>query len=89
MERWEHITVRIDWHGDSQKCLTHGVMPGEGSITEILNHFGSQGWELVALSPERQDYAASIEPRFSGQYFTITAWQTIEYRAAFKRRMQG
>ncbi len=89
MERWEHLTVRIDWHNDSQKWLTHGVIPREGSISEILNHFGSQGWELIALSSERQDYATSVEPRFSGQYLTVTAWRTTEYRAAFKRRMQG
>jgi hypothetical protein len=76
MERWEHRTVLIQ--------RTEGVWAIEFAdgarlegIDQILDEYGSRGWELVNLAPQTFATAA-------GQFgpFDVSA-----YRAVFKRRL--
>ncbi len=76
MNKWEHRTVLIQriegaWaieFADGQRL--------EG-IDQILDEYGSRGWELVTFAP--QTYATA-----AGQFGPFDA---AAYRAVFKRRV--
>jgi hypothetical protein len=76
VEKWEHRTVLIQrieglWaieFADGQRL--------EG-IDQILDEYGSRGWELVTFAP--QTYATA-----AGQFGPFDA---AAYRAVFKRRV--
>lgn len=75
MESWEHRTVLIHrtegvW---SIQFADGGKLEG---IDQILDEYGSRGWELVTFAP--QTYATT-----AGQFGPFDA---TSYRAVFKRR---
>ena len=76
MERWEHRTVLIprDAAGWFIEFADGSRLDG---LDQILDEYGSKGWELVTLLPQTHTTSA-------GQYgpFDVSA-----YRAVFKRRL--
>ena len=76
MERWEHRTVYMsrvagEWQVD------YGGGDVVKGLDQILDEYGSKGWELVTLFPQTWRTEA-------GQFgpYEVTA-----YRAVFKRRI--
>ena len=76
MERWEHRTVLIqrDAGGWAIEFADGSRLEG---LDQILDEYGSKGWELVNLLP--QTYATS-----AGQFGPFEA---SAFRAVFKRRL--
>ena len=84
MQQWEYLSFRISWESRLEQPgdqTVQGWDAGDGElreIGEILTEHGSQGWELVSLSP---DYASQNPPGvIGGPSFDVEA-----YRATFKR----
>jgi len=77
MDKWEYLTAPISWDKDKKNWVTttidKTVILG---FSNILNHYGEQGWELVNLVG-----AAWNSASFQGAYSSIDT-----YRAVFKRR---
>ena len=75
MERWEHRTVLIqrDESGWAIQFADGSRLEG---LDQILDEYGSKGWELVTLLP--QSYVTT-----AGQFGPYDA---SAYRAVFKRR---
>jgi hypothetical protein len=78
MGKWEHLTVGINYDNKKHKnwVIKHAGEPPLVGLQAILETYGSRGWELVGLNPERFQAVAGfaawhIEPRV--------------YRATFKR----
>ena len=76
MERWEHRTVQIqrDESGWAIQFADGSRLEG---LDQILDEYGSKGWELVNLLP--QSYIT-----LAGQFGPFEA---AAYRAVFKRRL--
>ncbi|HET7771025.1 MAG TPA: DUF4177 domain-containing protein [Chloroflexota bacterium] len=76
MERWEHRTVLIqrDESGWAIQFADGSRLQG---LDQILDEYGSKGWELVTLQPQTYVTAA-------GQFGPFEAGS---YRAVFKRRL--
>ena len=76
MERWEHRTVLIqrDESGWAIQFADGSRLEG---LDQILDEYGSKGWELVNLLP--QTYTTS-----AGQF---GPYESSAYRAVFKRRL--
>ncbi|MGI8423694.1 MAG: DUF4177 domain-containing protein [Chloroflexota bacterium] len=76
MDRWEHRTVLIqrDAAGWVIQFADGHRLDG---IDQILDEYGSKGWELVSLVT--QTYATS-----AGQF---GPFEVAAYRAVFKRRL--
>lgn len=75
---WEYQTLVIRYDGKEYEdwVLEHTDKPPVIGMSEILKAYGSQGWELVSLEPERF-YAT---PGFGTWDMRVTV-----YRATFKR----
>jgi hypothetical protein len=88
MQRWEYLSVQIEYHTlvtpDPQRNM---VAEGWGSqetgpiggIDDVLNHYGEDGWELVGLIA--QAWVNSSTGLSEGTPRTAVS----EYRASFKR----
>ena len=76
MERWEHRTVLIRRTEGVWSIQFADGQALEG-LDQVLDEYGSKGWELVNLVPQTWGTAA-------GQFgpFDVSA-----YRAVFKRRL--
>jgi hypothetical protein len=81
MEKWKHLTISIKYDGKKHKnwVVEHAEKPPLVGLQAILEAYGSRGWELVSLNPERfQAFPGfarwHIEPRV--------------YRATFKRPVE-
>ena len=76
MDRWEHRTVLI-LHDSTSWHIQFADGTRLDGIDQILDEYGSKGWELVTLAP--QTYSTS-----AGQFGPFEA---SSYRAVFKRRV--
>ena len=76
MDRWEHRTVLIQRDGSGWHIQFSDGTRLDG-IDQVLDEYGSKGWELVTLAP--QTYSTS-----AGQFGPFDA---SAYRAVFKRRL--
>lgn len=76
MDEWEYLSIPIQSreveHGHWRWTLADE--PEVHGMHNILNHYGSKGYELVNVSPE---YWRPISDELSG---------VVQYRAFFKRR---
>ncbi len=85
MKKWEYLTSYFFWHEwrDGGRKRKDWVIEQEDGthlvgMDNILNHFGSQGWELVNL----------VQETARGK---ITHWASAEvkgFRAIFKRCLE-
>lgn len=77
MGKWEHLSVGINYDKKHKNWIVeHAEGPPLIGLQAILGAYGSRGWELVGLNPDRfQAFPGfgtwHIEPRV--------------YRATFKR----
>jgi hypothetical protein len=78
MGTWEHLTVSISYDRKTHKnwVVEYAENPPLVGLQAILKAYGSRGWELISLNPERFQVFAGfgkwiVEPRV--------------YRATFKR----
>ena len=81
MGKWEHLTVSISYDRKKHKnwVVEYAEKPPLVGLQAILKAYGSRGWELVSLNPERLQVFAgfgkwTVEPRV--------------YRATFKRPVE-
>jgi hypothetical protein len=81
MARWEYRTMSITYDRRKQKdwVAEHPERPPLVGFKAILEAYGSRGWELVSLNPDRLQAVAGlgawhIEPR--------------AYRATFRRPVE-
>ncbi len=76
MSRWHYaqLVVAIDEHrpdDEAQTMLWQGphqepaenISPGGQTITQLLNRFGADGWELIAVQEQRSGGARSFSFR--------------------------
>jgi hypothetical protein len=78
MSTWEYLTIRIDYDRKQHKnwIVKYAEQPPLIGLSVILGNYGSRGWELVSLDPERLEAV----PGFGK--WTI---EPASYRATFKR----
>ena len=76
MDRWEHRTVLIQRDSSGWAIQFADGTRLEG-LDQVLDEYGTKGWELVTLIP--QTYLTS-----AGQFGPFEA---SAYRAVFKRRL--
>ena len=78
MYRWEHRTVLIRRTAGVWSIQFADGKSVEG-IGQVLDEYGSRGWELVTFQPQSWGTEA-------GQFgpYDVSAW-----RAVFKRRTEG
>jgi len=78
MPKWEYHTIRIryDKKGHKNWVVEFAGKPPLVGLDAILNAYGSAGWELISLDPERLEAI----PGF-GKWFI----EPGGYRATFKR----
>ena len=76
MDRWEHRTVLIQ-RDESGWAIQYADGTRLEGLDQILDEYGSKGWELVTLLPQAYLTAA-------GQF---GPFETSAYRAVFKRRV--
>ena len=78
--KWEYLTFTINYHKKLKNWVVEYTnKPPLVGLPAILEVYGSEGWELVSLLPERSE----AYPGF-GQW-TI---EPATYRATFKRPAQ-
>jgi hypothetical protein len=74
MDKWEYQTIVISWGKDSKDWVENHIV----GFSNILNHYGEQGWELVNLVSRDWNSAS-----YQGAYSSVDV-----YMAVFKRRKQ-
>ena len=81
MGQWEHFTIRIKYDKKKHKnwVVEYADKPPLVGLSAILEAYGSHGWELVSLNPERFQ-------AFPG--FGIWHIEPRAYRATFKRPVE-
>ena len=81
MARWEYRTVWISYDKKQHKnwVVEYAEKPPLVGLNAILEEYGSRGWELVCLNPER----FSAFPGFGTWHIEPQA-----YRATFKRPVE-
>jgi hypothetical protein len=82
MGEWEHLTVGINYDKKKHKnwVVKRAGEPPLVGLQVILETYGSRGWELVSLNPER--FLASVG-------FAEWHIEPRAYRATFKRPAEG
>jgi hypothetical protein len=81
MAAWDYRTVRIVYDAKRKKnWVLQGNDEALVGMQVILDAYGAEGWELVALAPD----AFEVTPGFGKWYQDPTA-----YRATFKRPVEG
>lgn len=77
-ERWEYLTVVIQYDGKKHKDWVVSFTDGSTlvGLQVVLRTYGAQGWELIGMIPERLDVSAV----FGGWNVDVAM-----YRATFKR----
>jgi len=76
---WDYRTVRIVY--DAKRKKDWVLQTGQQALTgmqAILDAYGQDGWELVALAPEAFEISAGL-----GKWYQ----DPVAYRATFKRRV--
>jgi hypothetical protein len=78
MKGWEYLTIPISYDDKKHKdwLVKFTEQPPLVGLTAILETYGSHGWELVSLEPERME-------AFPG--FGKWTIEPASYRATFKR----
>ena len=77
MKNWEYLTIHIRYDKKRKNWVVeYAGKPPLVGLQEMLEAHGSQGWELVSLTPEHFEAA----PGFGKWYVDPAA-----YRATFKR----
>ncbi len=80
MEQWEYVAVAIAWERRAREYVARGIDDERRvGLTDILNDYGAEGWELVTLMAEDLHHAHHPPSRSGG-------WH---WRAVFKRRLPG
>lgn len=83
MQRWEYMHAALSYEEEAKLwVLGKPDYRQTGSLSDLLNPFGSAGWELIALVPELYSTDSVGSP--TG---TILASQVEVFRALFKRLM--
>ena len=80
MDKWEYLTPYVTYDRKAQKEWLIKMDDGStvDGLANILNHYGSQGWELVNVVLE--DWNAAT---FQGAYLSADG-----FRALFRRPKQ-
>jgi len=79
MTRWEYLTLSIEYDKKQRDWATRAAgKPAVVGLQAILNEYGTQGWELVALQAEYME----VYPAFGKWCLEPQA-----YRATFKRAL--
>jgi hypothetical protein len=82
MGQWEYRTIRIRYDRKEHKnwVVERTGKPPLVGLQAVLDAYGSRGWDLVSLGPERfQAYAG----------FAKWIIEPAAYRATFKRPAEG
>jgi hypothetical protein len=82
MTKWEYMTLDIEYDEKKQKDWVAQFVkqPPLVGLQTIFETYGSEGWELVSMTPERQQFWAG---------FGVWNMATTHYRAVFKRVIGG
>jgi hypothetical protein len=78
MGKWEHLTVSISYDRKTHKnwVVEYAEKPPLVGLQAIIKAYGSRGWELVSLNPDRLQVVAGF-----GKWIV----EPSVYRATFKR----
>jgi hypothetical protein len=92
VERWEHCIERLTADAAEQRTFLEREWPGRRfpryapeALIPLLDRYGKEGWELVALQPVALGVNGDV--LVAGSPTTGECW-TREYLATFKRRKQ-
>jgi hypothetical protein len=80
--KWEYRTISIAYDGQKQKdwVLEYRERPPLVGLQAILDAYGSRGWELMTLNPERLRAVAGF-----GEWH----FEPRSYRATFRRPVEN
>lgn len=77
MRHWEYLTFPIQYDKKAKDwAVKHTDRPPLAGLSNVLEHFGSEGWDLVSLQLERSQFY----PGFGSWHI-----EPESYRATFKR----
>lgn len=85
-EQWEYMSFNcwLDTNPGSGRLWRHNLedVPYSPVMTDIFNHFGSQGWELVNFVP----ISGTIFDKAVTESSLSRSFAAFSYCAVFKRR---
>ncbi len=91
-EQWEHLIVTLRANAEDQQDFLQQAWPEQSfpryapqALMPLLNEYGAQGWELVAMEPVITGVNGDIWMGGYSSVSTASPW-TNQYLCAFKRR---